>query len=146
MRKTILAGALTVATLVMILTMQGVSLRGMMGDEDDDAAPGNLRALFHLDDFATLASPVAILTEDSSGNGNNGNLIRVAIAQDLGKFNDAVTFAGGFVEVGHDPTMEPRNVTVETWVKSSLPGTNAFLVTKGAQGTNGSYSLNRNTS
>ena len=146
MRKTILAGALTVATLVMILTMQGVSLRGMMGDEDDDDAPGNLRALFHLDDFATLASPVAILTEDSSGNGNNGNLIRVAIAQNLGKFNDALTFAGGFVEVGRDPTMEPRSVTVETWVKSSAPGTNAFLLTKGAQGMNGSYSLNRNTS
>ena len=85
MRKAILGGVLTVAALVVILIMQGVSLHGMLGDDDDDDNPGALRALFHLDEFATLtgsaASPAPILTEDSSGNGNNGNLIDGVTAQ-----------------------------------------------------------------
>src|SRR5439155_2108958 len=115
MRKAILGGVLTVAALVVILTMQGVSLHGMLGDDDDDDDnPGALRALFHLDEFATLtgsaASPAPILTEDSSGYGNNGNLIDgVTVLNDGGKFDDALSFngVGGFVEVGRDPTMEP---------------------------------------
>ena len=65
MRKAILGGVLTVAALVVILMMQGVSLHGMLGDDDDDDDdnPGALRALFHLDEFATLtgsaASPIS---------------------------------------------------------------------------------------
>src|SRR5206468_5367372 len=80
---------------------------------------------------------------------NNGNLIDgVTVVHDGGKFDDALSFngVGGFVEVGHDPTMEPANVSVETWVKSTAPGANAYLLTKGAGGAagTGSYSLNLN--
>src|SRR5438046_10218675 len=85
MPKAILAGTLTVAALAVILTMQGVSLQGMMGDDDEDEAPGNLRALFHLDKFRLLTSPVATLTPDSTGDGNTGNLIGAALVAG-GKF------------------------------------------------------------
>ena len=155
MPKTILAGTLTVAALVLILTMQGVSLHGMMGDDDDeDEAPGNLRALFHLDKFRLLTSPVATLTPDSTGDGNTGNLIGAALVAG-GKFGPAVSFtgAGQVVEAGHDATMEPNFVTVEAWIKAtaSALGTDATILAYGADGctqtaTSGfaSYSFNRN--
>ena len=154
MPKAILAGTLTVAALVLILTMQGVSLQGMMGDDDEDEAPGNLRALFHLDKFRLLTSPVATLTPDSTGDGNTGNLIGAALVAG-GKFGPAVSFtgAGQVVEAGHDATMEPNFVTVEAWIKAtaSALGTDATILAYGADGctqtaTSGfaSYSFNRN--
>src|SRR5438093_6606871 len=121
MPKAILAGTLTVAALAVILTMQGVSLHGMTGDDDEDEAPGNLRALFHLDKFRLLTSPVATLTPDSTGDGNTGNMIGAAAFVARGKFGPAVSFtgAGQVVEAGHDATMEPNFVTVEAWIKAT---------------------------
>ena len=155
MPKAILAGTLTVAALAVILTMQGVSLHGMTGDDDEDEAPGNLRALFHLDKFRLLTSPVATLTPDSTGDGNTGNMIGAAAFVARGKFGPAVSFtgAGQVVEAGHDATMEPNFVTVEAWIKAtaSALGTDATILAYGADGctqtaTSGfaSYSFNRN--
>src|SRR5437867_7864771 len=151
MPKTILAGTLTVAALLLILTMQGVSLHGMMGDDDDEnEAPGNLRALFHLDKFRLLTSPVATLTPDSTGDGNTGNLIGAAAFVAGGKFGPAVSFtgAGQVVEAGHDATMEPNFVTVEAWIKAtSALGADATILAYGSDGCTAtsfaSYSLNR---
>lgn len=150
MPKAILAGTLTVAALAVILTMQGVSLHGMTGDDDEDEAPGNLRALFHLDKFRLLTSPVATLTPDSTGDGNTGNLIGAAAFVARGKFGPAVSFtgAGQVVEAGHDATMEPNFVTVEAWIKAtSALGTDATILAYGSDGCTAtsfaSYSLNR---
>ena len=152
MRKAILGGVLTVAALVVILIMQGVSLHGMLGDDDDDDSPTLLRALWHLDDIIALTSPTAFLTPDSTGDGNTGVLFDGAQTGVAGRFGSGIaTSTGGYMEVGHDPTMEPPSkITVETWVKAASPsaaGTNAYVLSKGFSGAttlcNASYSFNQ---
>jgi hypothetical protein len=151
MRKTFLTATAMVATLVVSLALQGVSLHGMIGDDDDhDDGVTNLRALWHFDKFLTLTAPPqvtpAVLTPDSTENGNTGNVIDgAARVPDGGEFDDGIALTTtGFVEAGHDPTLEPKFVTAELWVKAPTPGTNAYLLSKGIQACSApSYSLNR---
>jgi hypothetical protein len=159
MRKAILAGTLAVATLVVSGALRGVPLHAWAMMDDDDDRVTNLRALWHFENFLQLAAPpqvtAAQLTPDSTENGNTGNVIDGGgEAHDLGKFDDGVTLTStGYVEAGHNPTLEPKFVTAELWVKASAAtaGANAFLLSKGIQtpctvasAAAASYSVNRN--
>jgi hypothetical protein len=153
MRKAILGGALMVAALMVSGVLRGVPLRAWAMMDDDDDRVTNLRALWHFETFLALAAPpqvtAAQLTPDSTENGNTGNVIDGAgEAHDLGKFDDGVTLTStGYVEAGHNPTLEPKFVTAELWVKATAAtaGAGAYLLSKGIQAcTAASYSLNRN--
>jgi len=153
MRKAILAGTLAVATLVVSGALRGVPLYAWAMMDDDDDGVTNLRALWHFETFRALTAPpqvtAAQLTPDSTENGNTGNVIDGAgEAHDLGKFDDGVTLTStGYVEAGHSPTLEPKLVTAELWVKATAAtaGAGAYLLSKGIQAcTAASYSLNRN--
>lgn len=91
------------------------------------SAATNLSAFWHLDE-STGATAV-----DSSGNGNNG---AVSGATPItGRFSRALKFDGidDKVVVPRSASMEPPNVTVEGWVRSSgSPGTDRYIISQGA--------------
>src|SRR6185436_7754969 len=56
----------------------------------------------------------------------------------------AFNFNGtNYVDVPRNANLEPATVTVDFWFNSASPGTNAYLLSKGADACNfGSYSFN----
>ena len=103
---------------------------------------GPLAGQWHLDQVASDGT-----TPDSSGHGLTGTKESSGggIEGTAGRFNDAVAFDGlSAIRVGPSSLLEPTNVTVVAWVRSSgSPGNNKYIVAKGGDGGCGasSYAL-----
>ena len=82
-------------------------------------------------------------TEDASGNGYNGKVdgaTAFSPARFQGGYHLESDFSSsaGFAPVGvrypDDPAFQPDKLTVLLWVRSTQPGDNAVIVTKGSDG------------
>ncbi len=80
------------------------------------------------------------VASDSSGNHNDGQLGSFSIGGTLPTWIGAsesrftgLHFDGqNFVKIENNPTLEPPSNTVEAWVRSSRPGTDGYILAKGA--------------
>ena len=75
-------------------------------------------------------------------NGNDGTINGATFA--AGKIGQAFSFDGvdDYVQVSNSPLLEPQNITVDAWVRSSDPGSYAYILSKGASAcTAGSYAF-----
>jgi len=79
---------------------------------------------------------------DSTANHNNGTFMDNAYLT-TGYFGNAVSFdgSGDYVEVSGTDSLEPSNVTVECWVKSSTIKSYQYIVAKYYTGSYASYGL-----
>ena len=138
-----------------------VNVRGGAGDETFAIKSNNFAAAVSIDggggvntlDYSSDTSigisglvawyPGEGNTNDIAG-GNNG--IPIGQLQYVpGKVGQAFSISGDgtdYVQVPDSPNLEPTNVSVEAWVKSSGVGENQYLISKGAFGNNvASYAL-----
>ena len=80
--------------------------------------------------------------------GSNTGTLQNGAMFAAGEVGQAFSFDGvdDFVNVTNNANLEPANVTVDMWFNSANPGTNAYLIAKGAQTCLApSYSLNTAT-
>ncbi len=102
--------------------------------------------------FVVCTPPPTNLVSWWPGNGNandirgtnNGTLVNGTTFA-TGKVGQAFSFDGvdDFVDVPNNANLEPQALTVDFWFNSASPGTNAYLLSKGAATCQfGSYSFN----
>lgn len=103
------------------------------------------------DTYTNTSSPFATLGLASwwhaNGNaldswgGNNGTANAKSISFFQGKSGQAFLSAGGAILVSNAPTLNPLNLTVQAWVKSTAPGTYKYILSKSRVPTYGSYAF-----
>lgn len=72
---------------------------------------------------------------------NNGTVNSKSIGYFQGEQGLAFVSAGGAILVSNAPTLNPLNITVQAWVKSTSPGTYKYVLAKSRVPTYGSYAF-----
>lgn len=77
---------------------------------------------------------------DSWGN-NSGTINASTVSFAPGKSGQGFLSAGGAVLIPDSPVLEPQNITVQAWVKSTSPGAYKYVLSKSRVPTYASYAL-----
>lgn len=80
--------------------------------------------------------------KDESGNGNHGTVVGAVLTKDrFGNFDKAFSFGNNSIQVANSSTLNPSNITISLWLKSS--GKNRCILAKNNpnNATSVSYSL-----
>ncbi|HEX3717233.1 MAG TPA: LamG-like jellyroll fold domain-containing protein [Verrucomicrobiae bacterium] len=77
---------------------------------------------------------------DSWGN-NPGTVNSATVTFGPGKIGEGFLSAGGAVLIPDSPLLEPQNLTVQAWVKSTSPGAYKYVLSKSRVPTYASYAL-----